>query len=353
MAELRAVLNCRIEMSLDGNSSLHLNGSEAQLTRIVASLEERSIPVDYFGPGFRAADNGKSYDWFIRFRDSTVDPWSIVSCINSEDAPGSAVSLDIRAMELGARLAQASEALALAESTLIEQEIRHQHSLDAISIQAAMLRAAMEAQRERADVESATRSRLAKDVEKLASELMDLRARGNDPEALKLLKRDLDEALDGWQEAESSTQAAEAARQEAEEKFQNLQEALAKAHSDRSVQVPKGRRNRMTDLEASFGILLPNLVFLRDSLRFAAEQVFDLRALLTLLMRLNASSLDHLEAKKLRDANGWWECHFSTGQGRDGRLYYRLLGGGVRNAYQVMVSDKLAQNRDLDWLRRN
>jgi hypothetical protein len=353
MAERTAALNCRIEVPQHAYPILHLDGSDGQLSDVVAALQAQGIQVDCFGAAYRAADNGQQYAWFIRLKDSSIDPWKVASCLGHQELSGRATALDPRMIELGARLARTDDALANAEAALSEQNTRHQQSLDTISVQAAMLRAAMEAQRERADAESTARHKLAKEVENLATQLTKSRSGIDNTETVRQLEQQLNEALAGWLDADASTKAAEIARREAEEQLEKLQEALAQAQTDRPVSPPKGRRNRQADLESSFLLLLPNLIFVRDSLRFTAEQVFDLRALLTQLARLNTSQIDLLEGKKLRDANNWWESHFSTGQGRDGRLYYRQTNRNPISAYQVLLSDKLAQSRDLDWLRRN
>jgi hypothetical protein len=353
MAERTAILNCRMEASPAGYSILHLDGSDDQISETVAALEARGSQIDCFGTAYRAADNGQQYQWFIRLKDSNIDPWKVASCVGHLESGGPNIVLDPRIAELGARLARTGDALANAEAALSEQETRHQQSLEAISVQAAMLRAAMEAQRERADAESNARHRLANEVENLATQLAKSRDGVDNADTVRQLEQQLNEALAGWIDADVSTKAAETARRQAEEQLEKLQEALAQAKTDRPVSAPKSRRNRQADLETSFSMLLPSLVFLRDSLRFAAEQVFDLRALLIQLTRLNVNQINLLEGKKLRDANKWWESHFSTGQGRDGRLYYRQTGGNPVSTYQVLLSDKLAQSRDLEWLRRN
>jgi hypothetical protein len=50
----------------------------------------------------------------------------------------------------------------------------------------------------------------------------------------------------------------------------------------------------------------------------------------------------------LGGAERWLERHFGTGRSDDGRIYFRKRDDG---RYDVLISDKAAQRRDIDRLK--
>ena len=51
----------------------------------------------------------------------------------------------------------------------------------------------------------------------------------------------------------------------------------------------------------------------------------------------------------MQGAAGWWERHVSDGQANTGRLY--ALYVGEAQLWDVLISDKAEQPRDMAWLR--
>jgi hypothetical protein len=79
-----------------------------------------------------------------------------------------------------------------------------------------------------------------------------------------------------------------------------------------------------------------------------AEEVFHRRDLFLDLRTLHDTP-ESLPSKKVRGTEGWLERHFSTGRSDDGRVYFKRRHDGT---YDVLVSDKAAQLRDIERLKR-
>jgi hypothetical protein len=94
--------------------------------------------------------------------------------------------------------------------------------------------------------------------------------------------------------------------------------------------------------------LLPRLDFVAGSLDFAMEEVLDRRHLFADLRALHDAP-ETLQSKRVGSTDRWLERHFSTGRSDDGRIYFRKGKGG---GYDVLISDKAAQARDIDKLKR-
>ena len=73
----------------------------------------------------------------------------------------------------------------------------------------------------------------------------------------------------------------------------------------------------------------------------------DRRGLYRALIELGSDALGR-PWKKMHAALGWWERHVSNGQDDSGRLYVRRAAGH----WEVLVSHKSQQTRDLAWLAR-
>jgi hypothetical protein len=147
-------------------------------------------------------------------------------------------------------------------------------------------------------------------------------------------------------EAESGRVAAEAALEVA-------QVELEAARVRTALLRPASPKARMHDeISDVLEILLPNLNLLRDSLTVAASEYAGRKALYRSLAEL-AVGEGRLPAnwKAVQGAAGWWERHVSDGQGNTGRLYAHFLRDDRR--WDVLISDKAEQSRDMAWLRRH
>ena len=123
---------------------------------------------------------------------------------------------------------------------------------------------------------------------------------------------------------------------------QQLGESVA-VHQDASR--PAGRlQNEIALLLASFR---PDLRFLRDSLTVVSAEFADRRGCYRALLELGPEALGR-SWKKIQGPASWWERHISNGRDDSGRIYVRR----AERSWDVLVSHKSQQSRDVAWLAR-
>jgi len=111
---------------------------------------------------------------------------------------------------------------------------------------------------------------------------------------------------------------------------------------------PNRAASRLQDeIAMLLGSLRPDLRFLRDSLTVLAGEFAHRGGLYRAVQELGSDALGRAW-KKMYAAPGWWERHVSNGQDDSGRLYVRRAEG----RWEVLVSHKSQQARDLGWLAR-
>lgn len=117
-------------------------------------------------------------------------------------------------------------------------------------------------------------------------------------------------------------------------------------------EVQKASRRLLAEVEAVFDMLLPSVRILRDSLTVAAGEFRDRRSLYRCLAEL-APTAGRPPAgwKKLQGVDAWWERHVSNGDDDAGRIYGRFDPSG--RAWDILLSHKGQQGRDISWLQRN
>jgi hypothetical protein len=142
-------------------------------------------------------------------------------------------------------------------------------------------------------------------------------------------------------------EAAEAARAAAEAALEDARPAPVP-----SSRPPSSRMRLQDEIAAVVETLLSNLNLIRDSLTVAAVEYSSRRALYRALAEL-AGAVGRLppQWKAVQGAAAWWERHVSDGQDNTGRLYARFVSSSQR--WDVLISDKAEQTRDIAWLRRN
>lgn len=114
---------------------------------------------------------------------------------------------------------------------------------------------------------------------------------------------------------------------------------------------PRLSRRLQEEVATVLESLLPGVQLLRDSLLVASVEFRDRAGLYRALRELTETG-GRLPAawKKLRGTEEWWERHVSTGEDDSGRAYARAVRGG--RAWEVLLSHKAEQQRDVEWLRR-
>lgn len=286
----------------DGEAYLLLAGPAGVREAAIASLRAAGITVLRAGRYLGDTVDGFAADWFIRF-----------------EKPASNESLDhLLARVLGRRRAQMraeAETPSEARLRLLRDELARARGREAaLRSELAAARATMRA------------PTVADATESLSTELADAQR--------------LREA------AEASRVAAEAALDAAREELE-----LARATPAVSRQMPP--RTRLHDeISDVLGGLLPTVNLLRDSLTVAASEYASRKALYRSLSEL-AGVAGRLPPnwKSVQGASGWWERHVSDGQANTGRLYALYVAEARR--WDVLISDKAEQPRDMTWLRRH
>jgi hypothetical protein len=137
-------------------------------------------------------------------------------------------------------------------------------------------------------------------------------------------------------------------RQEADLAAFAAAQLATETRADRPIAPPGKLKN---EIEVVFDTLLPGVRLMRDSLLVIAAEFSHRRALYRGLAELQiANGRLPPTWKKLKGLDGWWERHMSDGQDDAGRVYARL-GESDRN-WDVLISHKSEQSRDLAWLAR-
>jgi len=104
------------------------------------------------------------------------------------------------------------------------------------------------------------------------------------------------------------------------------------------------------ELAAVLGALRPDVILLRDSLRVVVGEFFSRAGFYRILQELPVEGGRPRGWKALRGAERWWERHVPTGQDDTGRAY-ACFDPMVRR-WNLLVSWKEEQSRDIEWLKR-
>ncbi len=148
--------------------------------------------------------------------------------------------------------------------------------------------------------------------------------------------------------AEAETELSRVQRENAALLQENaeLQRQLAEPVPTRPE--PNRAAGRLHDeIRLSLASFRPDLRFLRDCLTVVAAEFADRRGFYRALIEINPEALNR-SWKKIQGASGWWERHISDGQDDSGRIYARR----VERSWDVLVSHKSQQSRDIAWLAR-
>lgn len=143
-----------------------------------------------------------------------------------------------------------------------------------------------------------------------------------------------------------------------EKDFRDAQTALmtaaAVARTPAAVPAPaaatKSHMRLQDEVATALKHLAPSIELLRDSLVGAAAEFRDRAGLYRAMAEL-AQGAARLPPswKKLKGVPGWWERHVSNGEDDSGRCYARFVGGSA--GWEVLLSHKAEQDRDIAWLR--
>jgi hypothetical protein len=138
------------------------------------------------------------------------------------------------------------------------------------------------------------------------------------------------------------------ARQRADLTAAEAQNLLDAARQDR----PLPRTGKIRDeIDVVLATLIPEIRLMRDSLTVVAAEFSNRRALYRGLAELRtAGTRMPPNWKKLKGLEQWWERHMSDGQDDAGRIYVRF--SSTDRVWDVLISHKSEQTRDISWLSR-
>lgn len=178
----------------------------------------------------------------------------------------------------------------------------------------------------------------------LAAELLAARGREEELQAELVRRRT---AADTGSAAAAEIEALQDALA-AEQRLREVAEQAAEAVERQPLPAPSGRMaDEVRDVLAG---LLPNMTMLRDSIEVITVEFARRGAVWRALGELASATAIPRDWKKIHGADGWWERHLSDGRDNTGRIYARRGGG---SAWEVLISHKAEQNRDIAWLERH
>jgi len=106
------------------------------------------------------------------------------------------------------------------------------------------------------------------------------------------------------------------------------------------------RGSNRRELGNAIGVLLPGMLFLKNSLDVIIQELESFEPVLRELRSLCSAAAD-VKGERVEGAREWKERRFSTGQKDDGRLYFRNDG----STWLVLVSFKGSQKQDIEYLK--
>lgn len=104
------------------------------------------------------------------------------------------------------------------------------------------------------------------------------------------------------------------------------------------------------ELASALAALRPDIVPLRDTLQVVVGEYASRGGFYRCIEELDPSGGRPHGWKSLRDVDRWWERHVTTGQDDSGRAYARF--DEVARRWHLLLSWKVEQKRDIEWLRR-
>jgi prepilin-type processing-associated H-X9-DG protein len=325
-----------------GRNYLFVDGPEPLLASALTRLERAGITVETWGPSFREGPSGRLHDWFVRLSGlEAVSAWELQQALRDLDAsttnePVNSLPLDPSLRREVERLQQLlsvaeREAVAAAEAAKMaaSEFARERNALEAARVDAEtrllFARAALAAERKGVTAETSV------DLAALERQLAEL---ASERDSAMRRERESDERTGQALRAIASLEAA-------------LEEATRQGRRASIVASP--RRRTGFEWQVVLKALAPSLRLVRGSIDFMEVEIADPSDLLGKLAQIDRRPAE-VRSKRVHRTRDWLEQHFSTGLGRDGRLYHRQVVEDGCTAYEVLVSDKLSQKRDIDWM---
>lgn len=370
-------------------SYVFVNGSQVFHDTARRALETAGFRVSRSGRTFREADDGVTYDWYLRLEvegERRPSNWEIDQALSGllaaepekagqedvgtgtevSDVDFASASSAVRRQltEWQARVSVSERQLAEREHEVASLKLELERGRESqarkqtlLKDQMALLRGAISEYRRLASLPNPNDAPAKEDARRMTEQLASIEEERNRQNlAVQALAKDLERAMDEWDKADREAANARGEVDLLKGQVEDLQSALAASQraADRESEAnlrSSARKNHVKDLEVTMEVLLPELRLIAGSLEFIAHEVFDRRNLLTALHLLGRDPAA-VQSKRVQGAAGWLERHFNTGQSNDGRLYFRKAKESAASAvYDILVSDKHNQPRDLRRLK--
>ena len=152
-------------------------------------------------------------------------------------------------------------------------------------------------------------------------------------------------------EADAERQLREVAEAHAREAQLRVNELEAERAALRAPPGKRSDRAIADEFDAVREVLLPRIKLLRDSRDVVVFGYSSRQGVYQALSEIDRSTREIPTAwKSVKGASPWIERHVSDGQDNTGRAYARLDRSDRR--WEVLISYKVDQTQDIDWLRR-
>lgn len=309
-------------------------------------LKERNFSVLAAGKSFRPAADGKQYDYYLRLgtpvdgrhdkptRASVVNALKFSQALSPQSPPAREIladSSDVLA-ELGEMRSQL-ESLTRAVREMAEKS------------QAAVGQCTKQSQ-DTLDGIAQIGSRLREERTQIINSIVAaLDTRLGDDERIGQLQQSIEEFKSNEVEWSSFNDELKRSCAEKDERILSLTEQLESA--TRAVDVAQPRASRKSQ-RVVFEACLPTVNLIRgceDILFFEfSDPAKAIRKISRLVLEPAA-----VKGEAVEGARGWFELRFNTGNGNNGRLYFRRDGDKV----DVLVSTKQEQDADIKYLRNH
>lgn len=152
-------------------------------------------------------------------------------------------------------------------------------------------------------------------------------------------------------EADAERQSREVAEAHAKQAQQRVVELEAERAALRTVPAKRSDKAIADEFDVVLEVLLPRIKLLRDSRDIVLFGYSSRQGVYHALLQLDRSTRELPSAwKSVQGTSPWIERHLSDGQSNTGRVYARLDRTDRR--WEVLISYKVDQPQDIDWLRR-
>lgn len=330
---------------------LHLDCTRTLALQIVQKLRGAKLFVEVWGPGKSPAQNGRIYPYYVQLAKPTSDSGTV----KVEDVIG-IVSELAQARPTGddsvARLRSQIEELKV-EKTLVTNELRTAQGrlalLEPLEEKVVRLKHLLQA-------ETAELERIREEDRIYRARLSSILARAAQPDSVRSRLQELEQEnaslrkrvsvrareVESYEEllteAQTSLNRAQKEREQVQRETDDLRVKLARLEQS----MAELGKSDAPDIVRVMSFLLPNLEILPESFGYIFRGIRDQNTILEILARLNQDhrSISHKSTKQVQSTNGrWFERHFSTGHGDEGRLYYSKPDSSGRRLCLVAPKD--------------